>query len=100
MLANACPLVQCKQEKETNLSSADISAEEVRILILSQECMTAHLFRIITQCCLHLLNIATLSSVMLKKTLAYGNVLIISVEGSNYCVPIMEPCATFAHRFS
>lgn len=61
--------------------------------------MTAHLFQIITQHCLHLLNIAMHSSIILRETLIYGNELIICVGTSNYCVLIAEPSSNFADGF-
>jgi len=39
----------------------------------SWECMTEHLFEIINQHCLHLLNLEIHSSIMLRDTLIHGN---------------------------
>ena len=61
--------------------------------------MTAHLFQIITQHCLHLLNIAIHSSVTPRETLICGNELIICAGTSNYCVLITQPSSDFADRF-
>lgn len=66
--------------------------------------MTAHLFQIITQRCLHLLNIAVRSSIMLKETFIYENELIICERASHYCILELNLLQTlqidFSHLFA
>lgn len=66
--------------------------------------MTAHLFQIITQRCLHLLNIAIRSSIMLKETFIYENELIICERASHYSILELNLLQTlqidFSHLFA